>query len=738
MNPRSWLRPLRPVLLLAVTVAAGRLITVVHGTSTVPWGIEVGYGLVYGSAIALTAVGLVLVYRSARVINFSQAAFGTNAAIFFLLLTTAEGWSYWLALPVAVLATAVVGFLVELLLLRRFSKAPRLVLTLITVVMVQLLDAGGLALPRAFGYGPGENGLPARYPAVPAHTPFDRFHFSWAGAPFSGDQVALVATTLVLTAALTLFLRRSRLGTAVRGASENSQRVEQLGISSGLLSSTIWVLVATLSAVAGILTATASTLTVTQSVQGGGTSLTVLMTALAAAVFARLEDLPMAFAAAIGLTIFQQGLGWSFDNDPAVTAITQFAIILVVLLLQRSRSSRTDAAASSSWVGSEEIRAVPAVLQVLAPVQAGLRRVRWLFAVVVLAYPFVVSAGQLSIGTTYAIYGIVGVSLVVLTGWAGQVSLGQFAFVAVGSLTGGYVIGELHLPFVLALLAGALASAVVAVIVGLPALRLQGLYLAVTTLALAVAVSSLLGSPRFFANHLPSKVTRPSLLGIDMNTDTRAYFYLCVSLTALVVWLAVRLRRSRTGRLLIAMRDNERMSQAYGIHLVRARLLAFALSGGMAGFAGVLYGVQQRAVSGGSYGPGLSLSMFLMAVMGGLGSVYAVLGGAVYFAVMTTIFPGPIGALVTSGLGVLIVMLFFPAGLGAQAYAIRDAWLRRIAQRHRLYVPSLAGSRVKRGEEALIPMTPPVSDDAVPEHYRLDSRLSEFGRSQQLAKAWRY
>jgi hypothetical protein len=105
---------------------------------------------------------------------------------------------------------------------------------------------------------------------------------------------------------------------------------------------------------------------------------------------------------------------------------------------------------------------------------------------------------------------------------------------------------------------------------------------------------------------------------------------------------------------------------------------------------------------------------------------------------MTTIFPGTIGQLITSGLGVLVVMLFFPAGLGAMAYSVRDAWLRRIAQRHRLYVPSLAGSRVKRGEEALIPMTQPVSDEAVPPRYRLDSRLSEFGRSQHLAKAWRY
>jgi branched-chain amino acid transport system permease protein len=374
----------------------------------------------------------------------------------------------------------------------------------------------------------------------------------------------------------------------------------------------------------------------------------------------------------------------------------------------------------------------------LAPVQAGLRRSRWVAAIVVLGYPFVVSAGQLSVGTTFTIYGIVGVSIVVLTGWAGQVSLGQFAFLAVGALTGGAVINNLHLPFFLALVAGSVTAAAVAVVVGLPALRLQGLYLAVTTLALAVAISSMFTSNNFLQNHLPGSVGRPNVLGLDMNTNPRAYFYFCVAMTGVTVYLAMRLRRSRTGRILIAMRDNERMAQAYGVNLVRSRLLAFAVSGGMAGFAGVLYAAQQRSITAGSYGPDLSVAMFLMAVLGGLGSVYAVLAGAIYFGVASTIYSGQVGQLLTGGLGVLVIMLFFPSGLGAIAYSLRDAWLRRIAQRYRIYVPSLAGDRIKRGEEALVPIVDPLTDEAVPTRYRIESRIGEFGRSQQLAKAWRY
>jgi branched-chain amino acid transport system permease protein len=733
-------RALLPVLVLLAGAAAGRLVTELHGSSPAPWGVVLGYGAIFGSGTALSAVGLVLVYRSARVINFSQAAYGVNAALLFMLLTTGRGWGYWPALGISLLAAVAVAALVELLVLRKFANSPRLVLTLITVVISQLLAAVAILLPRLFGYSPPKNGLPyVRLPAVPVDTPFDGRRFRWAGAPFNGDQVALVVATLVVILVLGVFLRRSRIGTAIRGAAENAPRVEQLGVSTGVLSATTWVLVALLSSIGAILATTASGSTLTTFSQGGGTTgYGALMVALTAAVIARLESLPLAVAAALGLTFFEQGVTWSFNNDAAVLDIVRFGLILLVLLLQPARRSRTDQAASSSWAGSEEIRAIPSVLSGLPAVQTGVRRVGWVFALVLLGYPFVVSAGQLSLGTSFVIYAIVGVSIVILTGWAGQVSLGQFALVAVGALSGAWVIGELHLPFAVALVVGAVTSAAVAVVVGLPALRLQGLYLAVTTLALATMTSSAFGSERLLAKHLPSKVGRPQLLGIDMNTNPRAYYYLCVAATVVAVWTASRLRRTRTARLLIAMRDNERMAQAYGINLVRTRLLAFALSGAMAGFAGVLYVVQQRAVSGGSYGPDLSVAMFLMAVLGGLGSVYAVLAGAVYFALCATLFPGVLGTLLSSSVGVLLVMLFFPAGLGAMAYSVRDAWLRRVAQRYRIFVPSLAGDRMKRGEEALVPIAAGVERDGIPERFRQPSRISEFGRSQQLAKAWRY
>jgi branched-chain amino acid transport system permease protein len=729
---------LAPLAFLLLAIAAGRLVTEVHGSSPAPWGVLLGYGAIFGCGTALSTVGLVLVYRSARIINFSQAAYGANASLLFLLLTTAKGWAYWPALIASVLGAGVLGYLVELLVIRKFANAPRLVLTLITVVLVQLLSAMAILQTRAFGFSPPEDGMPSvPLPTTPASTPFEDWRFRWAGAPFNGDQVVLVVATVLIIVGLGVFLRRSRLGIAIRGAAENATRVEQLGVSTGVLSATTWTLVAVLSAVGAVLATTAQGGTLTQVGQSDGAGYGALMVALIAALIARLESLPMACAAALGLTVFEQGLAWSFNNDSAVLNVVRFGLVLLVLLVQPVKRTRADST-GGSWAGTEEIRAIPSVLSSLPAVQAGVRRFRWVAAAALLTYPFVVSPGQLSLGTTYVIYAIVGVSLVMLTGWAGQVSLGQFALVAVGALVGALVITELNLPFLVALVAGTLAAAAVAVVVGLPALRVQGLYLAVATLALATATGSLMSSPRFLEPHLPSQVNRPDWLGIDMNTDLRAYYYLCVVAAAFAVFTAARLRRTRTARLLIAMRENERMAQAYGINLVRTRLIAFAVSGGMAGFAGVLYVVQQRSVTGDAYGPQLSVSLFLLALLGGLGSVYAVLAGAVYFAITATLFPGALGTLLSSGIGVLVVMLFFPAGLGAMAYSVRDAWLRRIAQRYRIYVPTLAGDRLKRGEEALVPIAASVETEPLPEQYRIDSRISEFGRSQQLAKAWRY
>lgn len=705
-----------------------------------------GYGLVFGCLTALVAVGLILVYRSNRVVNFAQAGIGVGSVMLYLLLTSTWDWSWWLAVGAAIAAAALLGLVTEVFVVRRFAASPRLVLTVVTIALGQTIAGFSLYLPRLFGYKPDPDdplSALAILPSTPPRTPLDGFRESIFPATFTGPHVLAVVVAVVVMVVLAAFFRYTAVGVAVRGSAENSRRAETLGINVSNLSAVVWVLAATLAAIAALVDAMVSGRTVLSvsglAAVGGGGSLaqaigaSTLLRALAAAVIARMESIPVAVIAAVCIGFFEQSLLWATGGNTVGDAIL-LVVIIATLLVQRARSSRVDEAETSSWASSDEIREVPDELRALPQVRFGLRRALWTLAVVVMAFPWVMSPSNTSLGAIYAIYSIVGVSLVVLTGWAGQISLGQFGFVGVGAAVGGYTTATLHLPFPVAVVTGSVAAGAVAVAVGLPALRIKGLFLAVTTLGFAIAMSTWILTWSF----VPSIVTRPELLWFDSKTDERTYYYLCVASLAVSMAVAQRLRRTRTGRILIGLRDNERAAQSYGINLVRTRLTAFAISGAMAGFAGVLYAHHQSSVAAEGYGPELSVQMFLMAVLGGLGSVYAVVVGAIYIGTAGIVIDNAAGQLLAGGLGVLGVLLFFPTGLGSMIFTVRDAWLRRVALRNRIFVPTLLGDRLKEGEEALVPIIERLPEEGeVDEVYRLPSMIGEAGQSQ-LSKLWRY
>ncbi|MDQ1397169.1 MAG: branched-chain amino acid transport system permease protein livM, partial [Acidimicrobiaceae bacterium] len=335
--------------------------------------------------------------------------------------------------------------------------------------------------------------------------------------------------------------------------------------------------------------------------------------------------------------------------------------------------------------------------------------------------------------------GIVIISLVILTGWGGQVSLGQYALVAVGAFAGSILSAKVHLPFLLALVGGSLTGAAVAVILGLTALRVRGLYLAVTTLAFAVVTTNVLLTRSYLGKYIPDRVGRPQILFLKTE-DNRAFYYVCLVALALAWWAAVGLRRGRTGRVLIAMRDNERSAQAFGINLVRTRLVTFALSGFLAAGAGVLLASHDHTVSSGSFSPDQSIQVFLTAIIGGLGSIQGALLGAVYFAVVDFFIHGAVAQLLASSVGVLLVLYLFPGGIGALAYKGRDAILRRIAIRRRIWVPSLfsdAAAAAGLTNRAPLAPKPEADGEGMPERYRQPSRIRVAGSSQSGPR-WKY
>jgi branched-chain amino acid transport system permease protein len=641
---------------------------------------------------------------------------------------------------VAALAAAVlVGAVVEVAFVRRFSSSPRLVLTVATLGILGLVGStstGVMAttLIRLFrGQDAADDGL-LTYVGRPK-TPFSAHTLDWFPVRFTGDHLVILFVTLVVLGVLTAFFRLTNIGIAVRGSAQNADRAALLGVNVNNISTLVWAIAALLSAVASVLLV--PVLGFVQPLAGGvAAGLQTLTVALAAAVLGRMDDIPLVVAAAFGISIFREAVFWAFD-DASLTNVALLGVIVVAMLVQRQRLSRADEDVQSTWTATEEVRAIPAELQSVPTVRRGVRWFFGLVAAVAVAVPFFASPSQTNIASIYLIYGMVAVSLVILTGWGGQISLGQFAFVAIGAITGGSLVEKLHVPFPVALACGAVAGAVCAVAVGLPALRIRGLYLAVTTLGFSVVVATVLLNKRYFGAILPAgDLKRPTFLFVHTDDD-RVYYFLCLVLLVAAVVAVEGLRRSRTGRVLIAMRDNERTAQSYGVNLVRVRLTTFAISGFIASGAGVLFAFHQHAVDSRSYAPDVSVQMFLMAVLGGLGSVRGVLLGAAYLGTIRVALSGPVSQLFAGAVGLLIVLLFFPGGLGWLAYRMRDAWLRRIALRFRILVPSLIGAWTGADRAAIAPKADGGNvAEPVPARYRLPSRIGEAGSSQETP-VWR-
>jgi branched-chain amino acid transport system permease protein len=289
------------------------------------------------------------------------------------------------------------------------------------------------------------------------------------------------------------------------------------------------------------------------------------------------------------------------------------------------------------------------------------------------------------------VWGIVAISLVVLTGWGGNISLGQFAFVGVGAIVTGNLVVKLNLDlFVCFIIAGA-AGAVIALLVGLPALRIRGLFLAVTTLAFAVALDSYFLNPVHFSNWIPQEVDRPVLWRRFPLESERAMYFLCLAFLVLTIAVALGVRRSRGGRALLATRDNTRAAGAMAVPTTATKLSGFLLSGVIAGVAGGLHVLILHGARVGTYQPVKSLEVFSMAVIGGMGSV----GGALLGVFSLRLLQGVSDAyrLLVTGTGLLVILLVLPGGLGQAVVMVRDRLLRWVARRRGILVPSLLADR---------------------------------------------
>jgi branched-chain amino acid transport system permease protein len=663
-------------------------------------------GLVIGGLTALIAFGIALIYRANRIVNFAQGDLGALPASLSVLLIVGPGLPYFVALPIGLAAGIALGALVDFLLIRRFFKSPRLVLTVVTIGLSQLLGGLGLLLPQAFDITTPPQNFPS---------PFD-VTFRIGRTVFSGNDVIAMIAVVVLIAALGAFFKYTNIGIAVRATAEGAERASLLGVPVKRIETIVWVVATVLATTGVFLRAGVVGLPFGQLVGPA-----VLLRALAAAVIGRMERFPTILVASLALGVVESAVIFSTGRASLVDPILFVVIVGTMVLRKAGNRARTDE--RSSWQAATDIRPIPRELIHFPEVRWTAWGTRAAIVAVALLLPVVLSEAQINLAAVIVMTAMVGLSLVVLTGWAGQVSLGQFAFYGIGAAVSSHVTTALGWDLSVAIVAGGIAGAIAATLIGIPALRIQGLYLAVTTLAFALATSAYLLNPEFIHWLPQGRFERPVLFNrISLATETRYYYF---TLGALLLTIAaVRgLRRSRTGRVLIGVRDNERAAMSYGVNATAAKLTAFAMSGFIAAAAGSLFVHHQQVLSLNSYGVGRSFQVFIEVVVGGLGSPAGAIVGVVviegvqYFK---NLFPETIRqflAFFTGSVGLILVLLALRGGLAQAIFMVRDRWLRSVADRRGVIVPSLVADMREATEviEDDVILEAAIASDAVAE-----------------------
>jgi branched-chain amino acid transport system permease protein len=687
--PAARLRRIAEIAIPALAVIAVQLIFF-----PLPLGVAL-QGVIVGLLGALVAVGMALAYRANRILNFAQVQLGLAPTVLAVSLIVYGGFNYFLAATIGLVASILVGSIVELVVIRRFFNSPRLILTVATIGLSQLLAAAALFIPKIWSQQPTTNIV---------HVPIS-VSFSIFPLVFTADHLAALILAPLALVAIAAMLRFTSIGIAIRASAERADRASLLGIPVKRLQTVVWAVAAGLSFIGVFLQAGILGLPV-----GIDLSFTVLLAALAALVLGNLVDLPTIALAAVALGVLQQGVLWNHESDPGLVDPVLAAVVVMVLLVRRVRATRDDLDAVSTWAVSAEVRPVPRELRSCREVRVA----RWVGGLVVgglvLALPWLLSgnAGNQLKATAVVIFVMITLSVVVLTGWAGQLTLGQMSFVSFGAATGSYATQSWHLDLSLGLLIAGVVGAVVAMIVSVPTLRLRGFFPAVTTLAFAMATTNYLLNPQYFSWIPVNRVARPKLFGAFNLNSQPSFYYLCLACLALVV-LAVRgVRHSRTGRVLLALRENERAAQSFGINVARARITAFALSGSIAGVAGCLYVHLLQAFSPAVFGPDQSILVFTTAVVGGVGSLLGAALGAIYLQGGQWFLPGADWQALASAIGVLLVLMVVPGGLSDVAYRVRDAWLRWVATRRGIVVPSLLA------DSAVVAAADAATGDATP------------------------
>ncbi len=529
----------------------------------------VALGSISGLTYGVLAIGMVLVYRSSRVINFAHTAIGALPAAFLGIWVVRTGLPYWLMFPCAIAIGAAVGGLAEVIVVRRLKQAPRTMSVVASLGLAAFLTGVASAVNTLITKG-------SQYP-MPPHVP----SFAIGALLVTPAYTAQLIGTPIIAVGLAAFLRYSRSGVAIRASADNAEAAAASGMWPGRMSLLTW-------SIAGAIATYASIMQLPTEgfffQTGGATPIGpgLLVRALMVAVVARMSNFVVALVAGVALGIVEQVTLWNTSAAGVVEFIV-FGVLFLAVLVHTRRSAREQDV--GSWLS---VRPWPALPDQLARLWA-VRNLGRLGALGVLVLLPLVALGNNNGSLTFTAvlaYTLVGLSVFIVTGLAGQLSLGQFALAGVGAIVSVHFTRQ-GLDFVVSFVLAGVITGVVAVAIGCTALRIRGLMLTVITLAFAVMCQVWLfrQSWAFGSGLTPGQ---PIYLNEPLDTGRRYYLF-AVPVFVVGVWIAWNVTRGGLRRAFVAVRDNEDGARAFSVRATGAKLQAFAVAGFLAGLGGALY-----------------------------------------------------------------------------------------------------------------------------------------------------
>lgn len=603
-------------------------------------------GLGAGAVTALLAQGLVAIYGGSGVLNFAQAAIAMLGAYTFWELHVNQSWPFWPALLVTLGATALLGAVTYQLIMRRLRNASTVARTVASLGLLTIIQ-GAVSLK----WGQVPRSINAIFPA----------HLYMVGSVgIPADRLYLLGVAFVLTAVLSGTYRLTRVGVALRASAENPRAVATLGWSPHLLALATWAFGCGLAGLAGVLIAPVTGINADQMPY-------YILPVLAAALIAGFTSFWVTLLAAIVIGIVQAELV-TFVNVWGLSDAFPFLVIALVLLVR-----------------GHGLPVRGYVTERLTELGSGRIWWRWLL-VVSLGYVgclFLFPSALIDALTISVAWSVILLSVVVLLGYTGQLSLGQFALAGIAALFAAQLVARVHLPFEAALVIAMLGTMFVGIAFALPALRTRGINLAVITLGLAMSVNSMVFTNASIVSGFGStSVGAQTFLGVNIDPVRYARRYDIFVFVAFIVasLVVTNVRRGSMGRRLIAVRTNERAAAALGISVFGVKLYAFALAGVLAGLGGVLLAFRNYNVVYTDFDPLQSILAVGYAVIGGVGFVPGAAVGAQLPAggfggwILNTLFPGanPSWLIVLAGFSMIVLVVLHPDGaVSIQARAAR-------------------------------------------------------------------